>query len=346
MKRPVAIALASAALFGGSTPLSKLLIADVAPQLLAALLYLGSGLGLTAALVTRAGLGTVLSGLHRRKVPWLAGAIVSGGIVAPLALMLGLRQTPAASASLLMNLEGVFTALIAWFVFKENFDARVALGMLLIVVSGLFLCYKPGEVIGLAPGALLIALACLAWAVDNNFTCKVSLLDPILIASLKGWVAGGINLTLAVGSGAQFPTLNIILSALAIGAFSYGISLSLFIVALRELGSARTGAYFSTAPFMGAAASLVIFGVGVDLWFWPACALAAVGVWLHVSERHEHEHTHEAMEHAHSHYHDEHHQHAHDGTEPPGEPHSHWHRHERLTHSHPHYPDIHHRHAH
>lgn len=337
---PVASALGAAALFGASTPAAKTLAGEVHPVLLAGLLYAGSGIGL--------GLFAVLFrkrlGVQSSDLPWLAGAVIAGGVIGPALLMTGLVSTSAASASLLLNLEGVFTALLAWFVFRENFDRRIALGMALIVAGGLLLALEPGALQGSPLGALAIAGACLAWAIDNNLTRQVSAADPAVIAAVKGAAAGGVNLVLAFSVGAAWPGTGKALGAAAIGLLGYGVSLALFVVALRELGAARTGAYFSTAPFVGVAVALLALGEAPAALFWPAAALMAAGVWLHVTERHEHEHVHEPMQHEHGHVHDEHHRHAHDFDWDGKEPHGHPHRHARLAHRHPHYPDLHHRH--
>ncbi len=339
------LALLAAALFGLSAPLAKLLLAHASPQLLAGLLYLGSGTGLGILWLIR-GRSNREAQLSGKDLPWLAGAITFGGALGPVLLMAGLARTPASSASLLLNLEGVFTALIAWFVFRENFDRRIALGMLAIVAGGVLLSWEGRVEWGGLAGPLLIAGATLCWAVDNNFTQKVSGRDPVQIAMLKGLAAGGVNTGLAIALGARAPAPLLLAGALVLGFLSFGVSLVFFVIALRSLGSARTGAYFSSAPFVGAAASLLVFREQPSARFVAAAALMALGVWLHMSERHEHEHTHKPMEHEHMHVHDEHHQHAHTAEDPPGEPHSHLHRHEPLTHTHVHYPDIHHRHAH
>jgi drug/metabolite transporter (DMT)-like permease len=260
--------------------------------------------------------------------------------------MWGLVQSPASSASLLLNLEGVFTALLAWFVFKENFDARIAWGMALIATGGACLSWIGRPERGLPWGALAIVGACLAWAVDNNLTRKVSAGDPVQIAMLKGLVAGSVNSAIGLLLGAKLPDGVVLLKVGLIGFFGYGISLTFFVLALRHIGTARTGAYFSTAPFVGATVAVLLLGDALTVGLVLAAILMALGVWLHLTERHEHLHHHEPMEHEHLHTHDEHHQHAHSPSDPPGEPHSHSHRHEELTHSHPHYPDIHHRHGH
>ncbi|HTO59534.1 MAG TPA: DMT family transporter, partial [Pseudomonadales bacterium] len=261
----------------------------------------------------------------------------------PVLLMFGLVAMPASGASLLLNAEAVFTALLAWFAFKENFDRRIALGMALIVGGALVLAW-PGEThfAGLRPTFAILG-ACLAWAIDNNLTRKVSLADATWIASIKGLAAGAVNFAIALTLGSPIPPTTQLGGAMTVGFFAYGVSLALFVVALRHLGTARTGAYFSTAPFFGAVLALA-FGDALTPQLVVAGALMAAGVWLHLTERHEHEHVHEPMEHGHRHVHDEHHQHAHDADWDGTEPHSHPHRHERMVHTHPHYPDAHHRH--
>lgn len=344
-------ALAAALLFGASTPLAKLLVGDIPPLLLAGLLYLGSGLGLSVVLALRRARArarrhpTTHLGIPRAELPWLVGAIVFGGVLGPALLMFGLTQTSGAAASLLLSVEGVLTAVIAWMVFKENADRQIVLGMVAIVVGGVLLSWEPGGA-AFSTGALFILGACLCWAIDNNLTRKVSTNDAMLVAGLKGLAAGACNTALAFAAGAPMPALAAIGSSLVVGFFGYGLSLTLFVVGLRVLGTARTGAYFSVAPLFGVVLSLAIWpGVPGPL-FWLAAASMALGVWLHVRERHLHEHTHEPIEHTHQHRHDVHHQHEHRLAWNDDEPHAHPHRHDVLTHGHPHYPDIHHRHSH
>ena len=346
--RSASPALAAALLFGASTPLAKLLVGQMPPLLLAGLLYLGSGVGLALLLLLRAVRDPAAArGLRiaAREWPWLLGAIACGGLIGPALLMWGLTRIDGASAALLLNVEGVLTALIAWWVFGENADRRIVAGMAAIVAGGVLLAWQPGSA-SLSAGALLVAGACLAWAVDNNLTRKVSTNDAMLVACLKGVLAGAGNTALALAAGAQWPGAGAIGASLAVGFLGYGLSLTLFVVALRTLGAARTGAYFSVAPLFGVLVALLLWPEPPSAMFWSAAALMAAGVWLHVSERHSHAHTHEAIEHAHRHRHDEHHRHAHDFAWDGSEPHSHVHRHEVLTHRHPHYPDIHHRHRH
>jgi drug/metabolite transporter (DMT)-like permease len=316
-------AFLSALLFGASTPLAKVLLAQVPPLALAGLLYIGAGVGLTLLRWVWRGIGrgTIAqeAPLAGRDWGWLAGAILAGGVVAPVLLMLGLVHTQAASAALLLNLEGVFTALLSW----EGAPAA-----------------------GLPLGALAVIAACLAWAVDNNLTQRVSGSDPMQVAGLKGLVAGGINLTIAVSTGWTPPAVPVALVALGVGLLGYGVSLSLFVWALRHLGTARTGAYFSVAPFFGAATAMLLLAERPAALFWVAAALMSIGVWLHVTERHDHPHRHERLTHTHMHGHDEHHQHGHPSGWDGVEPHTHLHEHAPMVHTHPHYPDLHHRHGH
>lgn len=341
----IGLALGAAILFGLSAPFAKLLLRGATPQLLAGLLYLGSGVGLAIVWVLRRG-RTREPLLTRQHVPWLIGSIAAGGVAGPLLLMYGLSRTPASSASLLLNLEGVLTALLAWVVFRENVDRRVAAGMLAIVAGGVVLSWTGRAELGGLLGPLAVAGACLSWAIDNNLTQKVSGGDPVQITMVKGLAAGAVNTAIAIALGATLPNAPRVGAALVLGFASYGVSLVLFVLALRNLGTARTSAYFSIAPFVGAAASLIVFRESPTVGLGAGAALMALGVWLHVSERHEHWHAHEPLEHEHVHVHDEHHQHVHSPEDPVGEPHSHWHRHEPLAHSHPHYPDLHHRHGH
>ena len=343
------LALLSALLFGASTPLAKLLLRNVDPWMLAGLLYLGSGVGLVAVKLAVRLLGSSArreATIRGRGWAWLALATLSGGIIGPVLLMVGLAHTAATSAALLLNLEGVLTALLAWFVFRENFDRRIALGMAAIVAGGFVLTWGGRLILSAVLGPVMIAGACLAWAVDNNLTRKVSQADPVQIALLKGCVAGVVNVAIAFGLGSALPAPGVLGAAVVVGFAGYGVSLVLFIVALRHIGTARTGAYFSLAPFFGGLVAVLLLREPVTLQIVVAGSLMALGVWLHLTERHEHEHGHEEMAHEHRHVHDEHHQHSHDGTEPPGEPHSHRHVHARLRHGHAHFPDIHHRHQH
>jgi len=340
----VSSALGAALLFGIGTPFAKLLLGPVDPWLSAGLLYLGSGLGLALVQVWRQRSKGNTRHLSHAETGWLAGAILTGGVVAPVLLMWGLSRMPASSAALLLNAEGTLTALLAWFVFRESFDRRIAIGMALIVLGSIVLTWSSDASFSSMFPMLAVLGACLGWAIDNNLTRKVALADATFIAMIKGLAAGTVNITLAWLLGATQPPPSILLAAGAIGFLSYGLSLVLFVVALRHLGTARTGAYFSTAPFVGAVVAIPLLGESLSIQFGVAALLMAAGVWLHLTEQHEHWHTHEELEHEHEHIHDDHHQHAH--STPITGAHTHTHRHEALTHSHPHYPDVHHRHDH
>jgi drug/metabolite transporter (DMT)-like permease len=346
MKPGILLALASAALFGASTPFSKLLLGAVDPWLLAGLLYLGAGFGLAVVHGARGvlRLGMVEAPLRRTDLPWLALVILAGGMLGPLLLMLGLARSDAASVSLLLNLEGLATMGIAWVAFHENVDRRLLLGALAILSGAVLLSWQGGG--ALHWGGLLVAGACLCWGIDNNLTRKLSAADPVQIAMLKGLVAGSVNLALALWQGASVPAPGVIAAAGVVGFLGYGVSLALFVLALRFLGAARTGAYFSLAPFVGAVLAVGLLDEPMTLRLLAAGALMAVGLWLHLAEHHEHDHAHEALEHEHRHRHDAHHQHEHGPADPAGEPHTHRHRHAPLVHRHPHYPDLHHRHGH
>ncbi len=346
--RSAAAALGAALLFGASTPFAKQLVGDMPPVLLAGLLYLGSGVGLGVFRSLRE--RTIgIPHLSGREWVWLLGAIVSGGILGPVLLMVGLSHTSASQASLLLNLEAVLTAVLAWVVFREHANQRIVIGMALIVAGGVLLTLPQNGTLastGGMSGNLAVAAACLCWALDNNLTRKVSATDAVFLASTKGLVAGITNTGIALALGYSLPTWSLTVESMAIGLAGYGVSLVLFVVALRGLGSARTGAYFSTAPFMGAAIAILAYGESTSAAFWAAAGMMVAGVWLHLTERHDHSHTHEPLLHSHSHVHDEHHQHQHDFLWNGTEPHTHPHQHEAITHSHPHYPDIHHQHRH
>jgi drug/metabolite transporter (DMT)-like permease len=346
MQAGIPLALASAVLFGASTPFAKLLLGSVDPWLMAGLLYIGAGFGLAVMHVSRNALRmpAVEARLKRPDVPWLAAVILFGGVLGPLLLMFGLARTDAATASLLLNLEGLATMGIAWVVFRENVDRRLLLGAFAILAGAALLSWR-GQA-SFQWSGLLIAGACLCWGIDNNLTRKLSASNPVQIAMLKGLVAGAVNLTLALWQGAVLPSSGTIAAVGIVGFLGYGVSLALFVLGLRYLGTARTGAYFALAPFVGALLAVTMLGEPLSVQQVLAGCLMGIGLWLHLAERHEHEHLHEPLEHEHRHRHDIHHQHEHAVTDPPGEPHAHWHRHGHMVHRHPHYPDLHHRHGH
>ncbi len=323
-----AAALGAALLFGASTPLAKQLLNDLSPVLLAGLLYLGSGIGLGIVRLIRDH-GWRTPAMTGREWLWLALAIGFGGVLGPLALMLGLARTSAATASLLLNLEAVLTAVLAWVVFRENANRRIVTGMTLIVAGAMLLAWR-GSSRGLGWGALLVAGACLCWALDNNFTRKVSANDALFLAGSKGTVSGVVNTGVALALGAHVPGAFDVGAAMGVGLLSYGVSLVLFVLALRGVGAARTGAYFSTAPFFGAAIAILAFGDHASPSFWLAAMLMGAGVWLHLTEPHAHWHTAATLTHTHPHVHDGQHQHVHDFPQGGSGPHTHEHTHASI----------------
>jgi drug/metabolite transporter (DMT)-like permease len=350
IQRYAFLALAAAALFGASTPFAKVLLGELPPLGLAGLLYLGSGLGLLAVrLATHsrrsADQPATEAPLAAGDYPWLAGAVIAGGVVAPVLLMWGLSGTGASEASLLLNLESVVTMLVAAFLFREAVGGRVWAAAALMLAGGLVLSWQPQADLKLSLHAVAIVGACFCWALDNNLTRKISENDPVVLAMIKGLTAGSFNLALAFALGMHISGTATLAGALVLGFLGYGVSLVLFILALRHLGSARTAAHFSTAPFIGAAIAILVLGEPLTASFVTALILMLAATWLVLTERHAHEHGHEHVAHTHRHTHDEHHQHAHRGDEGP-EPHAHWHEHPPITHSHPHLPDLHHRHEH
>jgi drug/metabolite transporter (DMT)-like permease len=287
--RGAAFALASALLFGGSTPLSKALVGDIHPVLLAALLYLSSGLGLLVVrlcqrlFLIRTPDTTARLGVNGSL--WLGAAILSGGVIAPILLMSGLARTSGSTASLLLNLEGVLTAVLAWLVVGERLDQRLAFSMTSIVGGAAVLSWQGQPSFTTLLGPLLVVGACLAWAIDNNLTRKVSSSDPVTIAMLKGLVAGTFNLSVAISIEVDQADPRAIGAASLVGVISYGISNVLFVLALRELGTARTAAYYSTAPFFGALIALMVLREPMTTSFFSAAALMGFGVLLQLTQR-------------------------------------------------------------
>lgn len=341
-------AILAAVLFGASTPAAKWLLSGTSPWLLAGLLYLGSGLGLLLIITLKKIFKIKKSDapIKKQDFGWLAGATIFGGIIAPTLLMYGLSRTDAGSTSLLLNLEGVFTATLAWFVFKENFDRRILIGMIAILLGSIVLSWTQDPSMNDLIGPLCVTLACLSWGIDNNFTKKISASDALQISMIKGLVAGVSNTALAMSLSTINVNFQMLLVAGVVGFFGYGLSLVCFVLALRAIGAARTGAYFSLAPFLGAIIAVLVGAEAISMQLIIAGLLMGFGVWLHITEHHEHEHIHDEIEHEHSHVHDLHHQHSHTSGTPSAEPHSHKHRHEKMSHSHPHFPDTHHTHSH
>jgi drug/metabolite transporter (DMT)-like permease len=338
-----AYALAAALLFGATAPIAKRYLTDIPAIEASGLLYTSAGLVLALVLLVQR--GSPEARLRRADVPFLAGSAFFGGLVGPSLLLLGLAHASGTVASLLLNLEAVFTVLIA-LALGESLDRRSGLGILAILAGTVLLAIAP-DTLGSASwlGVVAVAGACLSWGIDNNVTQRLASRNPLAVVAVKGLVAGPIALGLAALTGAPWPGTQALLAGLVLGASGYGLSLVCFVHALRHAGTARTGSLFATAPFVGAGCSLIFLREPPGWLAAGAGALMALGVVLMLGEQHAHEHTHEALEHDHLHVHDEHHQHAHDGSEGP-EPHAHPHTHQPLTHSHPHAPDLHHRHRH
>lgn len=351
LTRPILQALFAAALFGASAPFAKLLLGQVEPVLLAGLLYLGSGL--SAALLwlgqrAQAKGVTVEAGLVWQEWPWLMGAVLAGGVVAPIVLLFSLRGTAAATASLLLNFEGLATTLIAVLFFQEAISRKIAGAIGLIAAASIILSWDNQGEWGFSWGALGILLACILWGLDNNFTRRISAKNPLTIVTVKGLAAGSFSLVLGLILGNPLPGWPTLLGAMVLGSLSYGLSILLFILSMRELGAARSSALFSTAPFIGALLSFLILRDPLDGRFVLGLLVMGLGAFLLVGEDHGHTHHHRFLAHEHRHHHDDdHHIHEHTG-EPltPDQAHAHPHEHSAGEHEHPHTPDLHHHHEH
>ncbi len=339
-------ALTAAIFFGASAPFAKLLLGDISPVYLAAFLYLGSGTG-----ISLLKLGQKISRptqqveakIKKEDIKWLAGAILSGGVMAPIVLMVSLQNTPASTASLLLNFEGVGTTLIALLFFKEAISRRAWMAILVITLASVFLSTNFSEGFGLSLGALGIILACVLWGLDNNLTRNISGKDPLVIVAWKGMAAGTFSFLLTFLLGNAMPSFTSIISTMTLGFVSYGLSTILFILSMRGLGAARTSALYGTAPLAGVLLSIIIFAETPSFAYSLAGILMIVGALLLINEDHSHSHVHTALFHEHSHTHNDP-AHAHDSITTGA--HSHEHEHAAEEHEHDHMPDIHHRHGH
>lgn len=347
---PMGQAVLAAILFGASAPLAKLLLGEVEPISLAAFLYLGSGFGVLLfkfLLQSRQSAVDTEAQITKADWKWLAGAVFAGGVAAPIILLFGLQNTPASTASLLLNFEGVATTLIAALIFKEAVGKYALWSILCVTIASIVLSWNMSGQWGISLGALGILGACVLWGIDNNLTRQISAKDPLIIVLIKGLGAGSFSLLLSLVLGHSLPRLEIILGALLLGSLSYGMSIVLFIHAMRGLGAARTSALFGTAPLVGVVLSVLLFHEPLTLLFAIGLLLMIAGAALLISEQHQHKHVHEALTHDHRHRHDDgHHNHDHPGMVSRNLTHSHSHTHERMEHEHPHLPDIHHRHSH
>jgi drug/metabolite transporter (DMT)-like permease len=334
---PIAWCLASAALFGGSTPAAKALLGAVDPLVLAGLLYVGAALGVLPFAARRAPRRADAANVRR-----LAGAVLFGGVLGPALLVYGLARAPSASVSLWLNLETVATAVLGALLFREHIGPRVWLASGLVVGAGVLLAAPDG--FQLAPAAILVAGACLCWGLDNNLTAVVDGFTPEQTTLAKGAVAGPVNLALGAWLGGDGPDGGSVAGALAVGALGYGVSIALYIRGAQHLGATRAQVLFATAPFLGVLAAWGVLGEPVLPVQLIAGALLSVGVVLVLGAAHHHLHAHAAEVHTHVHRHDDgHHDHDPEGL-PPGAWHTHEHVHEALVHEHPHTPDLHHRH--
>jgi drug/metabolite transporter (DMT)-like permease len=337
------IALLSAALFGASTPASKLLLASLGPFQLAGLLYLGAALGMLPIFVKERRAGD-LPKLDRPNLIRLIGAVVTGGILGPVLLLFGLRLALAGSVSLLLNLEMAATAALGVLFFREHLGRAGWLAVVGVIASGAIVSWDAGW-----PGVLagtLVAAACICWGLDNHFTATIDGMSPSRSTFWKGSIAGATNLVVGLTIAPFHASVTVVGFALAVGALSYGVSIALYIASAQQLGATRAQAFFASAPFIGAALSFGFPGEPPAPAHPMGGALLAISVAVLFLSQHEHRHVHEATEHIHAHRHDEgHHIHDHPGLSPEAQ-HTHWHRHERLAHAHPHWPDLHHRHRH
>jgi drug/metabolite transporter (DMT)-like permease len=338
--RPVIWALCAAALFGASTPLSKALLSTTSPFCLAGLLYLGAGVAVLPSALRD---GIAVRCWHRGNRLRLAGAVLCGGVLAPVLLLADLRFAPAASVALWLTLEAPATALLAWMFFQEHLHHRAWLALGLIGFASVLLA-APSGTAGLAAVAL-VGLACVCWGLDNNLTALIDGFTPAQTTVVKGLVAGTINLGLGLWID-ETPPFTAAVPALVVGALSYGVSLVLYIRAAQQLGAARSQMIFATAPFWGVALARLLLAEPMSLQQLVAGLLMLAGLWLMHTERHAHEHAHAPATHAHRHRHDDGvHEHVHPGLSA-SEWHSHEHTHTAVTHTHEHRPDLHHRHPH
>lgn len=336
------LALLAATLFGLSTPLVQGAGRGLGPFTTAALLYAGAALaaGLLRQPATRE------ARLRRVDLPRLAAMAFLGAVIGPVALAWGLQHTSGTSASLMLTLEAVFTALLAWCWYGEALDRRVGAAVLLLLAGGVALVLEQGlagrvQLLGLSA----VAVATLAWGLDNTLSRALAERDPAQVVLVKGVLGAAVTAALAQVRGEGLPDWPAGLALLAIGAGGYGLSLRFYLLAQRAFGAARTGSVFAFAPFVGALGALLL-GERPGSWLLLlGGVLMLAGVLLHLAESHEHEHLHEALAHEHAHTHaDGHHLHVHEPM--PQGAHSHWHRHPALRHRHPHAPDAHHTHRH
>ena len=284
-RKGIICVLLSAALFGLSTPLAKFLVGTISPLLLAGLFYLGSALGAAIlGLVAPKTMNFRETSLKKEDAPWMLAAITFGAILAPPLVLSGLRSIPASDASLLLNFEGVFTILVAWIIFHEHLSEKFAIGTFAIIVGSMLVAWNGLESLSNLAGALAIIVGCLFWGLENNFIRKISVRNPFQVAGIRGLVAGIVNILLSLLYSHTW-AIQWILAGLTIGIFSYGFSIVLFVLALRYLGGARTGAYISSAPFMGVLFSILLLHDPVTIFLAAASLAMGLGVLVLATER-------------------------------------------------------------
>ncbi|WP_342757348.1 DMT family transporter [Kineothrix sedimenti] len=344
-KSAIFMAILAAVCYGISAPVSKILLGELSPIFMASLLYLGAGAGMLIVNLLRGKKSERKEAkITRTELPYVAGMIILD-IGAPIFLMIGLSLTTSANASLMNNFEIVATAVIALVIFKEAIGKRMWMAIFLITVSSMILSVEDFSTFSFSIGSIFVLLACVCWGFENNCTRMLSLKDPFEIVIIKGFGSGFGSLLIAAASSEIIFHGAYIVCSLLLGFVSYGLSIFFYIRAQRELGAARTSAYYAASPFIGVFLSFVIFGQNLTLSFSVAAFIMAAGAYLAAFERHEHSHAHHELEHEHRHSHtDGHHTHIHDY--PVEGEHSHPHIHEEMVHTHAHTPDLHHTHAH
>jgi drug/metabolite transporter (DMT)-like permease len=339
----ILMALLSALLFATATPLSKLLLKDLSAFQLAGLLYLGGAVGVMP-LVLHRNQQLSIRRMNRKNQLRLIGAALLGGIAGPVFLLMGLNFASAASVSLWLNLELVFTALLGRLIFNDHLGRFGWIGIAGTIAAGILLTVEQGTT-GVLAGSL-VTLACLCWGFDNHFTALIDGISPAYSTFVKGIFAGSTNLVIGIATQPLPAEPAAIAGGLVLGAFAYGASIALYIAAAQKLGATRGQSLFATAPFIGVLLSVLILGEGLSAFQIIAAFLLVGALVVMFRDRHAHEHSHEQLVHAHSHSHDDlHHAHDHDFPAPAGQ-HSHAHEHTPVVHSHPHWPDLHHRHNH
>ena len=342
-KAAILMALLSAILFGAATPASKLLLEGFTPFQLAGLLYLGAAIAVAPSALKKGGFALPRRD-DRRNQFRLFGAVLFGGILGPVALLFGLRLAEAASVSLWLNLELAATAVLGAALFHDHLGYRGWLGVAAAVLASVLISWQPGSA-GFFSG-LLVLLACICWGLDNHLTALIDGITPSQSTLWKGVVAGTVNLSIGVTLAPISVDVQALGIALIVGALSYGASIVLYIRSAQIIGATRAQVLFSSAPFFGAALSVIFVGESLSIMYVIAIPVFLSGIAFLLMDGHDHAHSHEAITHEHFHRHDDgHHTHVHPDL-PLSEHHTHQHTHEPIQHSHPHWPDIHHRHKH